>query len=356
MNWLSFLGRDTNPELPDIFPLPILQKDFVRIDVQNIYSRILTDVFERMENLPQDADVLLADSCLMSQKQEGLITMVACAMTDKTDLFLVYDKSVNLIIRATPEQESQIKKDYALKAESPVGVYISFRKYQRTDMVKFYSMLEYCAVGGLWKQANISKAIQLKFSDLRTSTGLADKADIKAQAQTMAKGLADGKDIMGDAKDIIETLTPDMTATNATTDFINCKRSFYLGMPANYLSGEQTKAGIGDSGYGDMRSIERGLSAYFASIAKPIADSLFGVKTTFRSDDNESLDTAINVLKTMDITSDEYLGKENKTKIVNRAFGLDENEVGDEVKQPTTTVVPNGSVQQTQGVLNGPKY
>ncbi len=55
MSWLNFLGggNSGDDKLPDIFPIPILQKDFVRIDVQNIYTRILIDALERTQGIAE---------------------------------------------------------------------------------------------------------------------------------------------------------------------------------------------------------------------------------------------------------------------------------------------------------------
>lgn len=341
MGFFNWLGGSQNTELPDIYPMPIKQDDFVAIDVQNIYTRILTDVMERTSGVPENAQPLLWDNCLGSERQDGLVTLIAKAMSTKSDLYLVYNKGLNVLRIATEDEKAKIREGYKKKAE-PVslddggkGVYVTFAKYTRTDMVKFYSLLEYCSVGGLWKQGNISKAIQLKFTDLRGSVSLGDSADTKTQAKTIATGLASGKDIMLDAKDIVETAKPDLTATTASIDFIAQKRSFYLGMPATYLTGEQAK-GLGDSGKGDTKATERGLKAYYFSIAKPVVEQLFGVKTTFKSEDSEGLSAALETLKTMDTTSDEFLNRENKTKVVNKAFGFDENEKGDPPKKVET--------------------
>ena len=55
MSFFSWLAPSkTQDELPDIFPLPIKQFDFVWIDVRNIYSRILIDVLERTQGIPED--------------------------------------------------------------------------------------------------------------------------------------------------------------------------------------------------------------------------------------------------------------------------------------------------------------
>lgn len=337
MSWFSFLGTDAaSTELPDIFPIPINDKDFVSIDVQNIYSRILTDVMERTQGIPEQAQNLLWDNCLASEKQDGLVTLLAKAMLAKSELFLVYRPDLKLIRKAEPMEQEQIKADYKAKGESSLGVYITFKNYQRTDLIKFYSALEYCAVNGLWKQGNLSKAIQIKINDLRGSVSLGDSAEAKKQAKEIATSLGLGKDIMIDAKDLIEALVIDMTATDAMIAFVAKKQSFYLGMPATYLTGEMPK-GLGDSGKGDQRSTERGLKAYYFSIGKPVIEGIFKAKTTFKSEDGDTLDSALNALEIFDRTSDEHLSKDNKTLIINKAFGLDENEKGDPVQEPVNS-------------------
>ena len=325
-----FAGASTSTEIPDIFPIPIGEKDFVSIDCRNIYSRILTDVLERTQGIPEAASNLLWDNCLANNKQEGLVTLVATAMVDKSDLYLVYNKALKVIRKADATEQSQIRADYLAKGESPLGVYITFKNYTRTDMVKFYSQLEYCAVGGLWKKANVSKALQIKINDLRASTAVIDSEQIKTQAKLMAEGLKKGNDIISDAKDLIESADPKLDATSAMIDFIAQKQSFYLGLPASYLTGLPATSTLSDTGKADTKATERGLKNYYFSIAKPVIEGIFGGKTSYKSEDTDGISTALETLKTMDITSDEYLSKDNKTLIVNKSFGLDENEKGDE--------------------------
>lgn len=346
MGWLTFLSssNESVDSLRDIFPIPIAQRDFVAIDVQNIYSRILTDVMERTQGIPEEAKNLLWDNCLGSEKQEGLITTLAKAMVNKKDLFLVYKPALKVIRTATPVEEQKIRDDYKARGESEVGVYITFRNYIKSDMVQFYSHLEYCAIGGLWKQANLSKAILIKISDLRASVSLADSERAKSQGTAMASGLSDGKDLLMDAKDIIESLSPDLTATNATLDLISKKHSFYLGLPASYFSGEGQSTALSDTGKADSKAVERGLKPYYFSIAKPVIEGIFkDAKTTFKSEDAEGLTTALSALEVMDRTSNEFLSMENKTLVINKAFGLDEDARGDEpeeVETPPPVVVP----------------
>lgn len=338
MGWMNFLSAasDSVDSLRDIFPIPILQQDFVTIDVQNIYTRILTDVMERTQGIPEAGKALLWDNCSGSEKQDGLITMLAKAMVNKRDLYLVYKPALKVIRAATPEEEQRIREDYKARGESSVGVYVTFKNFIKSDMVKFYSQLEYCAIGGLWKQANLSKAVLLKINDLRASVSLADSAKAESQGKKMAEGLADGKDLLMDAKDIIESLSPDLTATNSTLDLISKKHSFYLGLPASYFSGEGQASSLSDTGKADSKAVERGLKPYYFSIAKPVIEGIFNATTTFKSEDSEMLTTALNALEIMDRTSNEFLSKENKTLVINKSFGLDESERGDEPEEQET--------------------
>lgn len=337
MAWWNFLGPSSTQELPEIYPLPISVVNFVKIDVQNIYTRILMDVLERTEGIPDEEQKLLWDNCSAGESQDGIVTLLAKAMYDKADLFLVEDNGIVRI--ATQQEKEQIKADYKAKAESKAGVYVTFKNYQRTDMIKFYSTLEHCSIGGLYKASKLSNAIQLKFNDLRASNGLNDSSDTKAQALAMAQGLAAGKDIMADAKDIIETANPDLTATNSSIELIALKQSFYLGLPASWITGLQ-KGGLSDSGKADSKAVERGLKPYYFSIIKPVVDVLFGVKTSFKSDDTEMISTANETLKTFELTGDELISHENKLKIVNKLFGLPEDAEGDPAPKPAPQPIP----------------
>jgi hypothetical protein len=149
-------------ELENIFPLEMQKTDFIRIDATNIYSKILTDTFERTHGISNDTQPLLFDNCHMSDSKEGLITMLAKAMVDKKDLFIVYDRAVKIIRKATGEEQSKIRADYEAQGESGVGSFISFKNYDRSDMVLLFSALEYATTSALNKDINVSNAIQFK--------------------------------------------------------------------------------------------------------------------------------------------------------------------------------------------------
>jgi len=346
MSFLSSLGFGSNvlpgakdTELPNIYPFPFQQAAFVDIDVECIYARILTDTLERTNGIPKKAEASLFDNCLASEVQEGLVTMLARAMTHKQELFVVFDPAIPVLRKANDVERAQIMKDYKDgRAESSVGVYISFKKYHRSDLVRLYSALEYCSVGSLYKNMNLASAIQLKINGLRSDVGLNDSVEPIEQAKAIATGLKKGQDVLLDKEDVIETAKPDTDATEKSTAFIDRKRSFYLGMPASYLTGISSK-GLGDSGIGDAKAVERGLKGYFHAVIKPVIKAVFKADVTFKSEDFDQIMSSLEALKTMDVTSEEYMSKENKTELINKVFGLPDGSVGD-APAPIETAPP----------------
>jgi hypothetical protein len=302
--------------------MSISQSEFIKTDIISIFTKILTDVIERSHGLDDNEQNLLWDNCIKSNSQDGLITMLSKAMADKKDLFIVYEQALNVIRQATLEESNKIRSDYESSAQSAIGVFISFKNYTKSDMIKLYSGFEYCTISSLNKNMNLSKAIQYKINDLRSSTGLNDSTIVKAQAVTIAKSLSNGKDVMLDAKDIIETATPDLNSTDAAIKFLNQKRSFYLGLPASYISGE-LMSGLGDSGEGDTKAIERGLKNYFFSIIKPVLESIFNKPITYKSQDFRQISQGLEALKTFALIDDQFLDSESKTNIINQLFDID---------------------------------
>jgi hypothetical protein len=321
----TFRGASvTDSELPDIYPMSMNQSEFTDVDTFNLYFKILTDAIERTHGLPDDVQKYLWDNCLASESSEGLISMLARAMTDKSELFLVFDRALGVIRRATSNEATQIKSDYSASGQSGLGVYISFKKYAKTDLIRFYSALEFLTVTSLNKSMNISKAIQLKMSDMRAGTSLTDSQAVIDQAKTVATCLKQGKDILLDAKDVVETSRPDLTSVEKAMGFINEKKSFYSGMPASYITGIQPK-GLGDSGQGDAKAVDRGLKGYYFSIIKPVTEAVFGSQTTFKNQDYSEIGTGLEALKTFELVSDAMMTSDDKKMIISKLFNLSAN-------------------------------
>ncbi len=321
-SFFGFRTSGTSEELPEIFPLSVALDLFVKTDLITMYSKILTDCTERTQGIPEKVSPLMWDNFLQNESCEGLITLLATAMAQKSDLFIVYNAALGLLRRADNKEESQIKEDYKLNGKSDVGTFLSFKHYRRTDMVKLYSSMEYCVVSSLNKTMNLSKAIQIKMADMRSSVSLSDSSEAITQGQNIAKALSNGKDVMIDAKDVIETGTPDISPIEKSITFLDSKRSFYLGLPLSYINGEQT-GGIGSTGEADTRAVERGLKQYYISILKPVVEDIFDIKTSFKSNDFRQISSALEALKVFELVDDSLLDQKNKQLIIQKLFDVE---------------------------------
>jgi hypothetical protein len=93
-------------------------------------------------------------------------------------------------------------------------------------------------------------------------------------------------------------------------------------MPLSYVDGEQTP-GIGSTGEADTRAVERGLKQYYITIIKPTLEALFGIKTTFKSNDFRMIASGLEALKTFELVQDNTLmSQENMKLIVSKLFDL----------------------------------
>lgn len=323
----SFFGfpaliETSNAELPLLFPLGITQEIFIDTDVMNVYSKILTDCIDRTQGIPQEIFPLLWDNCLQSESTLGLISLIARAMTLKADLFLIYDPALPLVRPATGDESSQIRSDYERLGSSDLGIYVSFRNYHRTDLVKLYSAMEYCVIASLNKMVNLSKAIQFKMGDMRSSVNLTDSSVAVDQAKTMAKSLGNGRDILMDKNDEILTGTPDISSIEKSILFLDGKKAFYYAMPLSYINGEQTP-GIGSTGEADTKAVERGLKQYYISVLKPVLETLFEITTSFKSNDFRQIGTALEAVKTFELVSNDLISTDDKKLIIQKLFDID---------------------------------
>lgn len=326
MKFLGFLSKggssDSNSSLPDIFPLSVDSVVFIKSDIEATYTKILTDTLERTHGIPKDIVPMLWDNCVQNETQYGLVSLLVAAMVDQTDLFIVYKSSLKVLRKANSTEQTQIRQDYLTSGKSDLGVFISFRKYRRTDMLKIYSALEFCILTSLHKTVNISKAVQIKVDSLRATVSLADSGVAEGQARSIAEALKAGKDVYLDAKDTITTSTPDVSPTEKAIGFLDAKRAFYLDLPISYISGLQT-AGISSTGEADTKAIERGLKQYYFAIIDPVLTALFEIDTDFKSQDFRQMSSSLEALKTFELVSDTILSLESKRDILCRMFDID---------------------------------
>lgn len=324
MSWFDKLlgAAATDTELPEIFPFSVVDTEFIKIDIVTTYTKILTDTVARVHGLSEVQKQTLWDSCVQTDANAGLISLLADAMAEKKEIFLVF--KVGVLRKATSDEERQIKEDYKARSSSNVGAWISFKNYKRTDMLKIYSGFEYCVIASLNKNLNTSKALQIKIGKLRESVSLQDSAVAKSQAKTVATSLGKGRDVLLDSTDSIETATPDTSSSEKSMMFLDAKRAFYLGLPLAYIAGEQT-AGLNTSGEADTRAVERGLHQYFVSILHPVLKAIFNVDTKFKSQDFRQITSSLDVLKTFDLVTDDYLDQAQKQEIIAQLFDLEDD-------------------------------
>ena len=328
MGMFSFLmggSSSSGCEIDPIFPFNINSKTFIENDVLSTYTKILTDTAERTQGLNSEQEKVLWDNFTAASGTEGLITLIAKAMAEKNEICLVYSESLKVLRPADDKEKEQIIADYKKQNESKIGIWISFKCYKRTDMLKVYSELEYCILASLHKTVNISKAVQIKVNELRQSTGLADASVAINQAKEIASALRSGKDCLLDSQDTIENAAPDISPTEKAIEFFDAKRAFVLDLPLSYISGMQTP-GIGSTGEADMRAVERGLKHYFVSVLQPIVEELFRTKVVFKSQDFKQLSTGIELLKAFSLVGDENLSRKSKQDIIARVFDIDPKE------------------------------
>lgn len=311
-------------QLPEIYPMPFGAEEFVKLDVTAVYVKILTDVVNRTSGIPEKYEPALWDNCLKSESQRGLISYLAYAMEQKADLFLVYREGV--IRQADQAEQQQIREDYARLAKSSVGIYVSFKNYQKTDVLKLYAAMEYKVLTSLDKTMSLAKAVQVKIDSLRSTVALIDSSIAASQALDIANNLKAGRDVMLDGKDMIETSELDMTPTKEATLFIDGKRAHYLGFPLSYING-QLSTGIGSTGEADTLGVEQGLEPYFISIIKPVLAAMFGIQAKFKSKNFRMLEVALNTLRTFELVSDNYLTLDSKRQIISEVFGIDEEDM-----------------------------
>lgn len=345
--WFDFLNpknaNNSNNEIEALFPLSINCAHFIKNDILSTYQKILTDTVDRTFGVPKKAEQYLWDNVIEGDNHKGLITMLATAMTDKKDLYIVYKPGIEVIREATREEQETIKADYEKNGKSSTGVFVSFKHYRRTEMLKIWSEFEWCLLGGMNKQLHLSQAVQIKINEMRASVSLQDSQVAIAQGRGIADALRKGNEIMIDKNDEIAMLGVNMDASKSSMEFLATKKSWILSLPASYLSGEQT-AGIGSTGENDSRAIEAGLKQYFLTIIKPVFDLLFTIDCKFKSRDFRNITSALEVLKTFDLVSDDNLSRESKQEIIARVFDLDlddeQAQLEKEAKEVKVTVIP----------------
>ena len=311
----TYTGGQVVTDLASPYKLTVNEKNFVDFQTALLYQKILKRCYAKSNGFPDEAALNLWDSVELSNAQYGTISLISNAMTDKKELILVNDSG---IIRVATYQEAEaIKKDYAEGKTSQKGVYMNFRKYTMTDIIKIYMSLIYDIMGGAKTNLGLAKALQIKIADLRKTVATSSSEDAVAQVKKIVKALKEGKSVGIDAGDSI------VTTELQTTPIVDGLKLVYgclaslLGVSTSFICGELT-SGMAVTGEADVNANEDGIKDFFNSVFKPIHEKLFDIKLTFKTDNWRKVKEFSSIIPY--IESSMYLDEAKKKELINSTF------------------------------------
>jgi hypothetical protein len=272
MGWFNNSGVNNSliTELDNPYSLNILAVKYVECEIKNIYQKILMECYNHSVNLPESK--IYFNSCLENENNSGLIILLANSMLNMGKLYLIREEEI--IRKADVAEQQKIQNDYSTIGRSDIGIYCSFKNFDKTILLKVYYAILFNVFQTVNTQMGLSSSLQLGVAGLRDLIGLDSKDKAKAQAKEISDALKAGKGVIKDVQDIFSTTQTDISPVNASIDIINKRISSCLGMPISYLTGELS-AGLSSTGEGDIEKFEEGLQVYFYSIWKPVIDNLF---------------------------------------------------------------------------------
>lgn len=289
---MSFFGKifgsreATETELCAPFTLRLCRDDFCRIKTETLFKKMLQRCYSRSEGATDKQKIKsLFDSSERSDAAKGLISLLACAMTKKEEMGLIYEKGVVRI--ATFDEKEEIKKQYS-KNVSPLavkkGVLVDFRKYDLSDLVMAYMSIIYDILSSMNTQVGLAQALQIKINALRGTVSAVGKDDPIEQAKAINNALNKGQSVLLDKNDTVETLTLNSDSVKNAVAFVNSLMASDLGVSLSFVNGELT-TGMSATGEADANADEYGFQDMFNSIFKPTCDPLYSWTLQFITDD-----------------------------------------------------------------------
>lgn len=312
------------------FKLYMTEPNFVQIETQELFKNLLIECYNKSTGLTDKQSLAMWDNFerFNDKTTAGFIGMVAEAMTNKTTAYIVYDKTTNVIRKATSSEQAQIRKDYQDKTKSDIGIMANFTRYDKSDIIKLYYSLLYNVVDGLNTSINVTKAVKYMASLLREKMSKESSEDIIKQAKAIVQNLKEGNPVLIDGDDKLESGTVDVKPVESAVDFICGRIAGELRVSLSYVNGKMT-AGISSTGEADEQANERGLEIIFNSIYKPLVDSLFSVSVQFQSDNYHRLSAYSKILPI--IESSEIIADEQKAEFVKEMFNIKGNSENDKL-------------------------
>lgn len=290
-------------------------KDFVDFKVITLYAKILRRCYAKSSGLSDEQAANLWDSVDLGDAQHGIINKVSLAMAKKKELILFKDGGI--IREAEQAEAEQIKKDYEERGRSEKGVYLNFKKYAMTDVLRLYMAFIFEIIRGAWVNVNLTKALQLKIVDARKTIAASDAADPMQVASNVVSALKDGKSVFLDAGDEVKTTDLQTQAIKDALSLVYGLLAGELGVSTSFICGELT-SGMAVTGEADVNANEDGIKDFFNSVFKPIMDKLFGVSLKFKSDNWRRIKEFAQIIPFVETA--EYIDDEKKRELLERLF------------------------------------
>lgn len=301
------------------FKLYMTEANFVQIETKELFRNLLIECYNKSTGLSEKQSLAMWDNFdrYNDKTTSGFIGLISEAMTNKTTVYIVYDRTTNVIRKATSQEQAQIREDYRDKTKSDVGIMANFSKYDKADIIKVYYALLYNVVDGLNTSINVTKSIKFMANLLREKINKESAEDIIKQARAIVENLKNGNPVLIDSEDKLESTTVDVKPVESAVDFICGRIAGEMRVSLSYVNGKMT-SGISSTGEADEQANERGIEIIFNSIFKPLADNLFKVNLQFQSDNYHRLSAYSQILPI--IESSEIIEEEQKLEFVKEMF------------------------------------
>ena len=318
----DIFGKSTETITKDLnapFSLKITKENFAAIKTELLFKKILHRCYSRSEGAKDEAKIRsLFDSNENSSAPQGLISLLAYAMTKKQEIAIILE---NQVVRlATSKEKEQIKQDYAESAKSKLGVLVNFQKYKLADLVEVNMAMIYDILASMNTQVGLAQALQIKVSSLRGTVAVAGKEEPIQQAKDINEALKKGQSVMMDKNDLVETLTLNSDSVKSAMALVYAQLAADLGVSLSFVSGELT-TGMSATGEADANADEYGFQDFFNSIFKPVCDKLYDWKLRFMSDDWRYFNAMINSL--IIVENSGLLSEEQKQAFANRLMPME---------------------------------
>lgn len=308
-------NRGVYTDLIAPFTVDMKAADFVDFKVVTLYAKILRRCYAKSSGLSDEQAANLWDSVDLGDAQHGIINKVSFAMAKKKELILFKDGGI--VREAEPAEAEQIKKDYAERGRSDKGVYLNFKKYSLTDVLRLYMAFIFEIIRGAWVNVNLTKALQLKIADARKTIAASDAADPMQVASNVVSALKEGKSVFLDAGDEVKTTELQTQAIKDALSLVYGLLAGELGVSTSFICGELT-SGMAVTGEADVNANEDGIKDFFNSVFKPIMDKLFGVSLKFKSDNWRRIKEFAQIIPFVETA--EYIDEDKKRELLERLF------------------------------------